>query len=268
MKRKPAVAGYFYPGREQALRQMVEGFVQRRPERKKAIGVISPHAGFEYSGAVAGAVFSSVLLPEKFVILGPNHRQVSSRFSIMRKGIWETPLGEAVLETLLADLILERCKLVVEDERAHQEEHSLEVQLPFLQFFNEKISIVPVSIAYHASLEDLISLGRAISQAVQDSGEDILVVASTDMSHYVKQEVAREKDFMAIEKILKLDAQGLYETVELENISMCGFKPVVAALVASVGLGAEEATLVKYQTSGDVTGDYREVVGYAGIRIT
>lgn len=268
MKRKPAVAGYFYPYSEDALRSMVERMVVPESKKEKAISVVSPHAGFEYSGPVAGAVFSSVHLPDIFVILGPSHRSMQSRIGIMKEGVWETPLGHAQIESRLAELIMKNSQLISEDESAHLSEHSLEVQLPFIQFFKKDISIVPLCISYHVPYENLEELGKAISQGIKDFDKEVMIVASTDMSHYVSQEVAKEKDFLAINRILQLDAKGLFETVQHENISMCGFQPTASAVVASKELGAREAILVKYQTSGDTTGNYQEVVGYAGIRIS
>lgn len=267
MIRKPSVAGYFYPGSAKALKNMIEKMVDLKEEKKKAICVISPHAGFEYSGSVAGAVFSSVDIPKKLIILGPSHRSVQSHFAIMREGTWETPLGNVSVDANLAELVMSHSNIITEDDNAHSQEHSLEVQIPFIQFFEEDIAIVPISIAYHAAFEELEELGKAISKGTKESNEEIMIVASTDMSHYVSQEVAKEKDFLAIEKILQLDAKGLYDVVNLEDISMCGFQPTTAAIIASRELGAKKAELIKYQTSGDVTGNFHEVVGYAGIRI-
>ena len=267
MRRKPAVAGYFYPHREKELRKMIEEMIQPKQKKEKAFCLVSPHAGYIYSGPVAGAVFSAVLLPERFVILGPSHHQIESCFAIMKEGIWETPMGEVPVDTKLAELIQRESEWIVEDNEAHLSEHSLEVQLPFIQFFKKKFTIVPICIAYFASLDKLQQLGKAIASGIQTSGEETMIVASTDMSHYVSQEIAKRKDFLAINKILNLEAEGLYEVVKKENISMCGFQPTTAALVATKLLGAKRGELVKYQTSGDVTGNYREVVGYAGIKI-
>lgn len=267
MRRKAAVAGYFYPQKKNDLRKMIEGMVDPEKEKERSICVISPHAGFTYSGPVAGAVFSSVYLPERFVILGPSHRSMKSRFGIMREGIWETPLGDVSVDSRLGELILDYSGLITEDPTAHLNEHSLEVQLPFIQFFMKNISIVPICITYHASFEELEELGKAISQGIKESENKVMIIASTDMSHYVDQRVAKKKDFLAIDKILELDAKGLYDIVNRENISMCGFQPTTSALIASKELGAKRAELIRYQTSGDITGDYHEVVGYAGIRI-
>lgn len=268
MTRKPAVAGFFYPGKKDELETMMAGMVDPDKDKEKACCVVSPHAGFMYSGAVAGAVFSSVFLPRRHVLLGPNHRPVLSRIAVVSKGLWSTPLGEVRIDTDLAELIKAQTSLVVEDEKAHAHEHALEVQLPFLQYLRKSISIVPICVAYQASYEELEELGQGIAMAIQEIKEDILITASTDMSHYVGQETAREKDFRAIDRILDLDAKGLYDVVIQENISMCGFQPTTAALVASKILGASQGKLIKYQTSGDVTGDFREVVGYAGLAIS
>ena len=193
---------------------------------------------------------------------------MDSRFGLMREGLWETPLGEIPLASDLAERIMGYSPLISEDEDAHRNEHSLEVQLPFIQFFKKEFSIVPICVSYYASYEDLVELGKAISSGIRGIQRDVLIVASTDMSHYVSQKEAQRKDFLAIDKVLRLDAKGLYDTVQREKISMCGFQPATAAMIASKELGAEKGELIKYQTSGERTGDYSEVVGYAGIRIS
>jgi AmmeMemoRadiSam system protein B len=267
MKRKPFVAGQFYPGGAAELRAMIKGMIDPRARKEKAIAVVSPHAGYIYSGPVAGAVFSSVDLPRTCIILGPAHREIAPMFAIQRSGSWSTPLGEVPVKTDLADAIMSSAPLVKEDAGAHLHEHSLEVQVPFLQFFREDIAIVPVCVSSEASYEDLAGLGKALAEAIGGFGSDVLIVASTDMSHYISREAAEKKDNQAIDRVLALDAEGLFKTVVRERISMCGFQPVTAALAAANDLGAAKAELIRYQTSGDVTGDYREVVGYAGIRI-
>jgi len=242
--------------------------VDRESEKSRAVALVAPHAGFEYSGKVAGAVFSSAHLPERFVIMGPNHRGGIKRFAIVAQGAWETPFGDVPIEESLAKLIKKNTTLVEEDEYSHSQEHSLEVQLPFIQYFIKAFSIVPLAIASLATFLELEELGKAVANAIKDIGEEVLIISSTDMSHYVSQSEAREKDFMAIEKILQLDAQGLYDVVKSESISMCGYQPTTAALIAAKHLGAKKADLIKYETSGDVTGNHSEVVGYAGIRIS
>lgn len=268
MRRKAAVAGYFYPGQEEVLLEMIKGMTELEVKKEKAIGIVSPHAGFVYSGPVAGALFSAVILPDTYVILGPSHRGISSRFAVMKEGVWETPLGDVPLESQLASLIMRNSPLVVEDEKAHSEEHSLEVQLPFIQYFKKEFSIVPICLSHDVSYEDLEELAKAVSQGIRDFEKDVLIVASTDMSHQVSQKTAEKKDFLAIERVLKLDPKGLYDTVLREDISMCGFLPTTSVLIASKELGAKKAELIKYQTSGDTSGDYSQVVGYAGLRIS
>ncbi len=267
MVRKPAVAGTFYPRTASALKALLGEMVDPGAEKEKARAVISPHAGFVYSGHVAGAVFSSVVLPENIVILGPSHRGQRSRFGIVKEGAWETPLGEVPIDSALAEALLKGTPLIKEEEGAHEEEHSLEVQLPFLQFLRTGFLMVPLTVSPIADYGDLEKLGHALAFAIQRTGRDVLVVASTDMSHYVSQETARKKDFLAIERIQALDASGLYDVVQREAISMCGFQPTVAAILAAQELGASRADLIRYTTSGETSGDYHQVVGYAGIRI-
>ena len=267
MKRMPFVAGSFYSANSDNLKKMIAGTVNREEEKKTAVCVIAPHAGYEFSGRVAGAVYSSVNIPNRCILLGPSHRAIKSKFAIMRKGSWVTPIGEIKIDSDLADILLRNSPLVKEDNDAHIQEHSIEVQLPFLKFIRPDISIVPLSHTYFAAYEDLVELGKAVASTIKESGKKILLAASTDMSHQVSQETAKQKDFLAINKILALDARGLYEIVKSEQISMCGFQATTTALIAAVELGATKAELIKYQTSGVVTGDYSSVVGYAGIRI-
>ncbi len=268
MVRRPAVAGYFYPKKSDDLRKMIKQMVDPEAEPQIALAVVSPHAGFIYSGAVAGAVFSSVVLPEHIVILGPSHREIRPLFAIMGKGTWQTPLGDVPLDPVLAEAVRRRSALIEEEDGAHAQEHSLEVQLPFIQYLRTGFSIVPICISYHADYGSLEELGRAVAGGIKEIGCPALIVASTDMSHYVSQETAKRKDFLAIDKILALDARGLYDIVQRENISMCGFQPTAAAIIAARELGAGNADLIRYQTSGDTSGDYEQVVGYAGLRLS
>jgi AmmeMemoRadiSam system protein B len=269
MKRTASVAGTFYPGRAAELRDMVRELMgaDDRTPRLRALAVVSPHAGYVYSGAVAGAVFSSVEIPATCVILGPAHREIGPRFAIQKTGAWETPLGEVPIDDFLAGLILAGSPLVRDDPVAHRFEHSLEVQVPFLQVARPDVSIVPICVSYEAGYGDLEALGRALAGAVTASGREALLVASTDMSHYISRARAAELDGLAIERILRLDPRGLYDVVERRGITMCGVRPTTAVLVAARELGASRAGLVRYATSGEVTGDDREVVGYAGITV-
>lgn len=267
MIRKPAVAGMFYPRDGEELKGLVRSMIDPTCPKEKAFCAVAPHAGLIYSGRVAGALYSSLDLPEKFVIMGPNHRYSQTRIAVMREGIWEMPMGEVKVDESLANSILSKSSAAKDDFIPHQQEHSLEVQLPFIQFFRPQISIVPICISAQSSYEDLEDLGKAIAESIRESEEEVLIVASTDMSHYVSEETAREKDFKAIDAILARDAGRLLKTVADENISMCGFQPTAVAILASHILGAEQAELIKYETSGVVSGDYSEVVGYAGVRI-
>ncbi|MCJ7682228.1 MAG: AmmeMemoRadiSam system protein B, partial [Candidatus Aminicenantes bacterium] len=235
--------------------------------KKRAVCVVSPHAGLVYSGPVAGAVFSSVSIPETCVLLGPSHRYSPVPFAVMREGEWETPLGPVSIHTEIADRLLEDNLLTKQDVTCHSQEHSLEVQLPFLQYFQPALRFIPVCVSSETRFDELELFGASLARCLKQSSEEVLIVASTDMSHYISREEARKKDFLAIRRILDLDAGGLYETVQENRISMCGFQPTVAALVASIALGASVAELIRYQSSGDVSGDYDKVVGYAGIRI-
>jgi AmmeMemoRadiSam system protein B len=267
MKRKAFVAGQFYPGSRERLREAIERLAPPAAVRKRAVAIVSPHAGYVYSGPVAGAVFASTPVPAVVVIIGPGHREIGSLFAISSRGSWQTPLGESPVDETLAGGIAAACDLVEENEQAHLWEHSLEVQLPFIQYFREDAAIVPLCVSHEAGYGELEALGRALARAIRDDGREVLIVASTDMSHYVSQKTAEKKDMLAVRKVLDLDPAGLFETVTAERISMCGFQPVAAALVAALGLGATGAELVRYQTSGDASGDYSQVVGYAGIRI-
>jgi AmmeMemoRadiSam system protein B len=265
--RKPFVAGQFYPGTRERLRETIALLTDPGTARKKALAVVSPHAGYVYSGGVAGAVFSSAALPPVFIILGPAHREIGPLFAVQAEGSWQTPLGESPIETGLASRVLAGCPLVEANERVHLMEHSLEVQLPFIQYLRKDAAIVPICVSAEADYAALEALGRALAEAVRGYEKETLVVASTDMSHYVSQRTAERQDRRAIDRILGLDPLGLFTTVVQERISMCGFQPTAAALVAALALGAKQADLIRYATSGDASGDYAQVVGYAGIRI-
>jgi len=267
MVRNPVVAGQFYPGSAAELRAMIEMMVDDKAAKQEVVGLVSPHAGYIYSGPVAGAVISRVKFKDTFVIMGPNHTGMGQPLSIMTKGVWKTPLGEVEVDAELAQRILKASSHLTEDHIAHQFEHSIEVQLPFLQYFKPDIKIVPISLAYARS-ELYKQIGQGIAQAVKDSGKEVVIMASSDMTHYEPQDSAQHKDTQAIEAILELNEDELLRRVEELNISMCGYAPTVSLIAATKELGATGAELVKYQTSGDTTGDYSAVVGYAGIIIT
>ena len=264
MKRSPAVAGQFYHGSAPRLTEQVEQYIVKDQPKEDVIGIMSPHAGLIYSGHVAGAVFSSIILPKTFVLLGPNHTGLGSPISLMDSGEWEIPTGTFQIDKKLATKIALNNEKVSRDSQAHLFEHSLEVQLPFVSFFSTDIKIVPIALL-SATYDDCLSLADTIAKAVKSVDYPVVILASSDMSHYLPDRVARHKDIKAIERMLELDARGLYETVIRERISMCGYLPATVMIAAAKLLGANSARLVKYATSGDVSGDYDSVVGYAGI---
>jgi AmmeMemoRadiSam system protein B len=268
MKRSPAVAGQFYYGSETRLKAQVEQYINKDSEKEKVIGIISPHAGLMYSGHVAGAVYSSIEFPETFVLIGPNHTGMGANAAMMSSGEWQIPTATFSIDEALSQKILGKTALISEDMQAHLFEHSLEVQLPFIAsfsaHFSEKPKIVPITVM-SASLQECEAIGKAIADAVKETDYDVVIVASSDMSHYEPDATARKLDSLAIERVLSLDPEGLYAIVKKEGISMCGFIPATIMLYAAKALGAKKARLVKYATSGDVSGDYEHVVGYAGV---
>ncbi len=265
MKRQPYVAGYFYPDEPGLLRRTIESFLPLRINKARAYGAISPHAGYEYSGPVAAAVYSSVDVPADVVILGPAHHPIESVLALDDSDSWQTPLGEVPINPTLTRLILTGGEIVFSDREAHRKEHSIEVQVPFLQYFQPDLSIVPILVSYEADYEKLEGLGQTLARAINSYGQDVLLVASTDMSHYISQEMAEKLDYKAISFMQKLDPRGLFHLVTSYGLTMCGFQPTAAVMVAAQALGAKEGQLVKYQTSGERTGDYQQVVGYAGL---
>lgn len=267
MLRRPAVAGYFYQEPSDKLKDQVRKYVKTDIEKTRALGILSPHAGLIYSGAVAGSVYSRVILPDTFIIIGPNHTGMGAPISVFPDGKWEMPNGDVEVDTRLAMSIVDKSKNISPDYEAHIGEHCLEVQLPFIQYFLTDFKIVPI-VMMSTGLEVCRELGFAISQAIKKEKKDILIIASSDMTHYESADNAKEKDNKAIEKVLALDPAGLHATVKGYGITMCGFAPTVTMLYAAKELGASKATLVKYMNSGDVSGDYDQVVGYAGIIVS
>jgi AmmeMemoRadiSam system protein B len=266
MNRKPSVAGQFYPLNPRTLEREVSSFLTPSGEKKRAIGVVSPHAGYVYSGKVAGMVFSRVVIPESVIILGPNHRGVGPGVAVMARGSWEMPSGVVPIDEGLARTILESSKLVAEDERAHALEHSLEVQVPFLQALRPDFRLVPIALG-RLSLPECLALGGKLASAIKGHTGDVLIVASSDMTHYEPAREAEKKDRMVIDQILRLDPDAVYQTVRDNGITMCGVVPVTIMLAAARELGAQGAELAGYMTSGDTSGDYGSVVGYAGVII-
>ena len=266
MTREPAVAGQFYPGHPQELRRSVLELLRSEEAPRAATGVIVPHAGYVYSGGVAGATFARVRIPENVVILGPNHHGLGEAAALFSVGGWRTPLGEVPVADDLAGALLEQVPGLAADELAHRFEHSLEVQLPFLQLRAPRLRIVPICLGQH-SLPQLLAMGEGLARVLGGWGSEVLLVASSDMTHYEPGPVAREKDMRALERVLALDPEGLYRTVLQGRISMCGVLPTVVMLEAARMLGCRRAELVRYANSGEVTGDQGEVVGYAGVAL-
>jgi AmmeMemoRadiSam system protein B/AmmeMemoRadiSam system protein A len=266
MIRNPVVAGQFYPASASQLRAMIETLVDEKAEKEEVIGLLMPHAGYPYSGPVAGATVSRVKFKDTFIIMGPSHTGMGKPLSIMTEGTWKTPLGEVEVDSQLARQILAVSRNLQEDRLAHQHEHAVEVQIPFLQYFKPDIRIVPIVLAY-AGATAYKEVGREIARAIKELNREAVIIASGDMTHYESQESAERKDYQAIEAMLNLDEDELTRRFEGLNISMCAHGPAVSLISAAKELGATEAELVRYQTSGDTTGDYSAVVGYAGIII-
>lgn len=272
--RQPAVAGRFYPGNAQHLRAEVETFTTARATAGheageaniRALGCVVPHAGYMYSGAVAGAVFRRLELPLRYVTLCPNHTGMGEPLAIMSRGSWHTPLGDVSVDGELADILKSAMPLLCEDPEAHRFEHALEVQLPFLQVLKPGFQFVPITVGT-SNFDVLSALGTAIGEVLSHLSGPVLVIASSDMNHYESDDVTRVKDNLALDQLLALDPRGLYDTVRQGHISMCGYGPATIMLTAVLKLGATQAELIRYATSGDVSGDRDMVVGYAGVAV-
>ena len=263
--RTPAVAGKFYPRRPEELRREVQEYTSAgEPGRIAAIGCIAPHAGYMYSGHVAGAVYSRLEIPNRVIILCPNHTGMGHPLAIMTRTAWQTPLGDVAADAELGTALLQRFPSLHEDSAAHRSEHAIEVQLPFLQALRPDLTFLPVAIGT-SDFDILRKVGESLADVISAQADRVLIIASSDMNHYESDAVTRAKDHKAIERVLALDPLGLWEVVMNEDISMCGFGPSVAMLTAAKRRGATSATLVKYATSGDISGDRDMVVGYAGI---
>lgn len=266
MIREAAVAGSFYAGTRDRLRAQIESLRPTSFQVQEARAAVVPHAGYMYSGRVAAAVYARIAQPDTWVVLGPNHSGRGAKASIMTTGAWRTPLGSMAIDEELGKAILAHSSNLRDDDLAHSREHSIEVQLPFLQCEAPPSRFVPIALFAHdyAVCRDV---GVAVSAAIRGTGRRVVVVASTDMSHYVSRSVAIAQDRKAIDAILALEPEGLHQVVRREGISMCGFHATTAALIAAKELGATSAELVAYTDSGEVTGDSSEVVAYAGMII-
>lgn len=278
--RHPAYAGTFYEGTAQSLkRQITECFTHELGPKtlpkvadsklKQVVGLISPHAGYMFSGPVAAHGYYSLALdgrPDLVVIFGPNHTGIGSALAVMREGAWRTPLGDVEIDRAAADAIVTESNIIDVDDGAHAREHSIEVQLPWLQYlYGSSFKFVPICFLMQ-DLQSSREVGMAVAKALRD--KNALVIASSDMTHYEPQKLAEKKDKAVIEEATKLDAEKLYSTVEALQVSMCGYGPAIAAITAAKELGAKKGSLLCYKTSGDIVGDYSAVVGYASVILT
>ncbi len=268
MIRQPAVAGTFYEADPDKLRKEVARLLPAALRKKKAPAkaAIVPHAGYVYSGEVTGEALARVEIPETVILLGPNHSTGLGAPLAVSGEDWETPLGTVPLAQDLATALVKGSKLFKSDNAAHRREHSLEVQLPFLQHLQKKLRIVPICIS-RLPLPQCRQAGMDLAQAVKNYAKPVLLVVSTDLSHHEPRTVVSEKDQLALGDILSLDPAHLYRTVLTKRISMCGVIPVTIALFAALELGAERAQLFRYTDSGYVSGDVQRVVGYAGLAV-
>jgi len=266
--REPSVAGYFYPETKEKLLKAIESFIPVRPLKEKHISAVCPHAGYVFSGATAGKVYSEIDMPGSVILLGPNHTGYGEPYAVESSDSWVTPLGKIDMDRDLSEKLVKRSRYLEPDCVAHANEHSLEVQVPFIQFLNPVSRIVPIALSGYVDNPAWGEIGESIADIVrEEKGKDVMIIASSDMTHYESEETARENDSYAIEAILALDEDLLIERIAEKNISMCGYGPVITAIIASKELGAKEGRLIDYTTSGRVNRDYSQVVGYAGITI-
>ncbi|MCJ7753096.1 MAG: AmmeMemoRadiSam system protein B [Thermoanaerobaculales bacterium] len=262
--REPVVAGTFYPRGAAALEEDLRRLIDLQPVRHRLLACISPHAGYVYSGGVAGKLYGHLDVPRIVIVLGPNHTGAGAAVAVAPHERWRTPLGDLPIATSLGRRLVDRAPLATFDPRAHWREHSLEVQLPFLLARRPDLEMLPICLG-HLRLDDCLDLGRILARIVSDSAEPVGIVASSDMSHYLPEEEANRLDHLAIDAALTRDPAKLYETVHRHGITMCGVVPATVALAAANELGAVGGHLVAYTTSGAVSGDHSAVVGYAGM---
>jgi AmmeMemoRadiSam system protein B len=269
--REPAVAGRFYPADPTRMEQELLEYLARPPgdvgASQDAIAVVAPHAGWMYSGRIAGQTYAEVRVPDRVVVLCPNHTGLGVRRSLWASGSWRIPGGDVAVESTLAERLqfAPRSKLK-SDRLAHLREHAIEVHLPFLRAKNRAVRVVPICLG-GLSLPECVELGEALGNVLANESERVLIVASTDMSHYISAEAAEKLDALALDRVKALDAEGLFRVVTERDISMCGYVPTTVALIAARVLGAKSGALVRYGNSGETSGDYDRVVGYAGVII-
>ena len=275
--RPPIAAGTFYELGPDRLKKQIEASFKKSAEGRrrgplKFKAAVVPHAGYMYSGWVAAKVYSMLDAknPVNFIILGPNHYMLGSKYALMKRGLWKTPLGGVTVHESMADKLLSKCELLENDVIPHQNEHSIEVQLPLLQYvFGDDFKFVPISIVGNVVDGTLLDgcriIGKAVADSVKSSKEKWLVVASSDFSHYVPDKLAKEVDGYIIKSILRLNEKSFLDRVAEKNAGVCGAGGIAAVIVAAKALGVKKGKLLKYATSADVTKDTSAVVGYASI---
>jgi MEMO1 family protein len=267
MLRTPAVAGQFYSSSPEQLRKDLSVLIKKSTPEIKAYGIISPHAGYVYSGSTAGKLFGLVHIPSTVLIIGPNHHGRGEPAALYPDGGWQTPLGVVPVNSRFNSLVKQHTPFVQFDVEAHKNEHSIEVQLPFLQYLRPDISFAALCLG-HGDFRSLYEIGQGVANAIMEFGEDVLMIASSDMTHYESAASALRKDSLALEQILRLDPESLLRVCSSERITMCGVVPSAVMLVAARQLGATKAEQIDYTTSGDVTGDQNQVVAYLSVVVT
>ena len=275
--RRPTQAGAFYEGDVDALKTQIENcFLQefgpkKRPKvnrngPREIIGLVCPHAGYMFSGSVAANAYYELAsdgAPDTVVILGPNHTGYGSALAVVNEGFWRTPLGDVEIDGETANRIMQETRIVDVDELAHRFEHSIEVQLPFLQYlYGSEFKFVPICFQMQ-DLSSAVEVGKALVEVL--ANKNAVVIASSDMTHYEPQGNAAAKDMAALKAVEAMDEKRFYSIIEKQNVTACGYGPIAALITAAKGLGAKEAKLLCYQTSGDTPGDYSSVVGYAAV---
>lgn len=261
MTRYPSVAGMFYPGDGDVLRTEVGKLIKDAENKLKVIGLISPHAGYVYSGGCAGSGFGKVNIPDRVIILGVNHRGVGHPMAVDGNNKWNTPIGDIEIDEELRDELIQSSEVFSVDSTPSAEEHSLEVQVPFIQLLNPSAKILPITIGTH-NRDTMKAGGIEIGRIIKEKGDNILIIASTDMSHYISADNAKALDYLAIEKIIDLDPDGLYDIVHSNRISMCGVSPTYIMMTAAKDLGGTKGEVIEYTNSGYTSGDFDQVVGY------
>jgi len=275
--RRPTQAGAFYEGDAEALRTQIENcFLPELDPKKhpkvnktgprKIIGLVCPHAGYMFSGVVAAKAYYELAQdgkPDIIVILGPNHTGYGSALALMNEGVWSTPLGDVEIDSTTANQIVDETRFIDVDDAAHRFEHSIEVQLPFLQYlYGSDFKFVPICFQMQ-DLASAVEVGKALTEVL--ASKNAVIIASSDMTHYEPHRSAASKDLAALKAVEAMDEERFYSVIETKNVTACGYGPIATVITAAKGLGAKEAKILCYKSSGDITGDYSSVVGYAAV---